>query len=443
MKVTAFIRKTAAKNNVTDRTKIYFRVRDTGGVDMKAVSELTINPNHWSAERQGNKPRVVLVPDEERMALEKDIQNISHLIAKEYYRGADSKWLQSLVEEYHHPNINSRGGNRSEEYHLVYQIQKYIDETPLANQSRKHHRNNIDKLSRYERFQHEVMHRRGFRLCIDTITADDLREFKSWLLAEHTYGELYPIFYRNIHPAKYMQVRSENTITGYFYRIRTVIKWCISKGMTRNNPFDQYQVTQPIFGDPFYLNLEERDKVYYAGLDGLPESDKVYRDLFMFQCLIGCRAGDLNRLTKSNIVDGCVEYIPQKTKLEHASTVRVPLNQKALDILERYKDLDEALLPRFTLINYNKRIKRILKAVGIDRMVRTLNPKTRQDEAHPLYEVASSHTARKTFIGNLYKQVKDPNLIASMSGHSEGSRAFARYRKIDDEMKKELVSLLD
>lgn len=61
---------------------------------------------------------------------------------------------------------------------------------------------------------------------------------------------------------------------------------------------------------------------------------------------------------------------------------------------------------------YNKMIKRILKHVGIDRMVRTLNPKTRQDEARPLWEVATSHTARKTFIGNLYKQVKDPNLIA-------------------------------
>lgn len=75
--------------------------------------------------------------------------------------------------------------------------------------------------------------------------------------------------------------------------------------------------------------------------------------------------------------------------------------------------------------------------------VRVLDPKTREDVARPLYEVATTHTARKTFIGNLYKQVKDPNLIASMSGHSEGSRAFARYRKIDDEMKKELVNLLD
>lgn len=56
MKVTAFIRKTAAKNNVTDQARVYFRVRDVGGVDIKAASELSINPNHWSAERQGYKP---------------------------------------------------------------------------------------------------------------------------------------------------------------------------------------------------------------------------------------------------------------------------------------------------------------------------------------------------------------------------------------------------
>ena len=51
--------------------------------------------------------------------------------------------------------------------------------------------------------------------------------------------------------------------------------------------------------------------------------------------------------------------------------------------------------------------------------------------------------ARRVFVGNLYKQVKDPNLIASMSGHSNGSRSFARYRAIDDDMKRELVNMID
>ena len=53
MKVTAFIRKTSAKNNVTDLARVYFRVRDIGGVDIKAASELSISPNHWSAEKLG------------------------------------------------------------------------------------------------------------------------------------------------------------------------------------------------------------------------------------------------------------------------------------------------------------------------------------------------------------------------------------------------------
>jgi len=61
------------------------------------------------------------------------------------------------------------------------------------------------------------------------------------------------------------------------------------------------------------------------------------------------------------------------------------------------------------------KIKRILKYIGIDRMVMTIDPKTRKEVMRPLYEAATTHTARKTFIGNLYKQVKDPNLIASMS----------------------------
>ena len=76
-------------------------------------------------------------------------------------------------------------------------------------------------------------------------------------------------------------------------------------------------------------------------------------------------------------------------------------------------------------------------------MVTILNPTTGQEEKRPLDEIASSHLARRTFIGNLYKKVKDPNLVGSLSGHKEGSKAFARYRDIDEDMKKELVSLID
>lgn len=441
MKVTAFIRKTAAKNNVTDLAKVYFRVRDTGGVDIKAASELSINPNHWSAEKQGYKSRVALVSDEKRMAFDKAVQDISHLIAKEYYRGADGAWLQKLIEEFHHPNINSLGGYKKEEYLLTYQIQKYIDSTELSDSSRKHHIGNIERIKRFEMFQREVVHRRGFYLLVNTMTSDDMINLKKWLSEEHTYPDLYPKFYEKV--GKEIYERSPNSVDGYFQRLRTVVKWVNRQGITANNPFDRYKIPQAMYGDPFYLTLDERDKVYSADLSGMRPFCSVYRDIFVFQCLIGCRMSDLRSLTRENIIDGFVEYIPKKTKGHVAKTVRVPLNQKALAILEKYSDLETQILPRFSDQNYNDYIRAILKHVGIDRKVLVLDPKTRQEVMRPLYEVATSHTARKTFIGNLYKKVKDPNLIASMSGHSENSRAFARYRTIDDDIKKELVNLLD
>lgn len=92
---------------------------------------------------------------------------------------------------------------------------------------------------------------------------------------------------------------------------------------------------------------------------------------------------------------------------------------------------------------YNDAIKEICKICGIDRVVTIINPTTGRDEKHPIYEIASSHMARRTFIGNLYKKVKDPNLVGSMSGHKEGSRAFARYREIDDDIKRELINLIE
>ena len=57
--------------------------------------------------------------------------------------------------------------------------------------------------------------------------------------------------------------------------------------------------------------------------------------------------------------------------------------------------------------------------------------------------IACSHMARRTFIGNIYKLVKDPNLVSALTGHVEGSRAFTRYRTIDIDMKKDLVMILE
>ena len=85
----------------------------------------------------------------------------------------------------------------------------------------------------------------------------------------------------------------------------------------------------------------------------------------------------------------------------------------------------------------------MLRIVGVDRMVTIIDSLTGKEDKKPICEVAASHMARRTFIGNLYKKVQDPNIVASLSGHVEGSRAFSRYREIDKEIKTNVVKLLD
>ena len=100
------------------------------------------------------------------------------------------------------------------------------------------------------------------------------------------------------------------------------------------------------------------------------------------------------------------------------------------------------LLPFISEQKYNEAIKEMFRLAELTRMVTIINPTTSKIEQKSLDKVASSHIARRTFIGNLYKQVKDPNLVGSLSGHKDGSKAFARYREIDEDMKKDLVNLL-
>ena len=125
--------------------------------------------------------------------------------------------------------------------------------------------------------------------------------------------------------------------------------------------------------------------------------------------------------------------------------VRVPLNDRAIALVKKYRDKDKKgrLFPFISPQKYNDAIKNILKACDITRLVTVVDPVSGDEVKKPINEIASSHMARRTFVGNLYKKVKDPNLVGSLSGHKEGSKAFVRYREIDDEVKTELVKMIE
>lgn len=118
---------------------------------------------------------------------------------------------------------------------------------------------------------------------------------------------------------------------------------------------------------------------------------------------------------------------------------------KAEELIAKYKGVDKEgrLFPFITAQKYNDAIKKIFALAGITREVIVRNALTGENEARPLNEIASSHLARRTFVANLYNKVADPNIIGRMSGHVEGSRAFVRYRNIEDETLRSVIGLID
>jgi integrase len=257
---------------------------------------------------------------------------------------------------------------------------------------------------------------------IDSMTADDLRAFADFLSSDYDI--------------------SINTIVTNMTLMRTVCNWVRKQGVTNNDPFFGYDMPKALYGTPYFLTIQERDQVLDADLTDDAELAE-YRDMFVFQCMVGCRHSDLVTFTPKNIIDGVLEYIPIKTKGKSGNVVRVPLIPKAMAILDGHDHGDdEPIFPKHYNSKFNDAIRRILKRAKVNRVVTVINPKTRLEEKKPISDVATSHLARRTFIGNLYRMVKDPDLVASMSGHAKGSVAFARYRVIDDDMKKSLVELI-
>ena len=280
-------------------------------------------------------------------------------------------------------------------------------------------------------------------LDVDNVTKETLTDIWNYLENEHRYYKQFPNIFAEFPEKREPQPRGKNTLIDSFSRLRTFFNWCYDNEKTTNRPFDKFHIEESLYGTPIYISIEERVRIWEADLSARPQL-AIQRDIFVFQSVIGCRVSDLYRMTKDSIVNGAIEYIPRKTKEGRPLTVRVPLNETAKAIIDRYKEYNgPSLLPFISEQKYNKAIKEVFRLAGVDRVVTILDPLTREEIKRPIYEVASSHMARRTFIGNIYKQVKDPNLVSALSGHKEGSKAFQRYRDIDEDMKKELVKLLD
>ena len=136
----------------------------------------------------------------------------------------------------------------------------------------------------------------------------------------------------------------------------------------------------------FYLSEIELDKLRVSTLKS--KSLQEQKDVFVLQCYTGLRVSDLRRVNLNTISEDKSMIIMRATKTDEA--IKLPILPEAEEILSKY----DYKLPFISDQKYNKAIKDFLKELDFDRKIES------QDFA-PLYEVCTSHIARKTFLSYL------------------------------------------
>lgn len=427
---------------------IRFRLSDGRNVQLFHKSEISVDVTLWDNEKECIKAKKIC-PNEYRMKINKQVNDRKALVLEIYenHRNEirDSNDLECAIDEALHPKVK-----QEQTFFGVFEM--FLSKHELSRSEWKNYKTLERILMRYQSFI-QITEKPNFVLSMG-IDKEQIEDFFDYAKNEYhlieenptIFAELlknYPLIANIERKTSQVEIRGYNTMLKIKQRLKSFFNWAFNESVTENRPFDGITIGSAVYGTPYYITLEERNIIANTDLSNFPTLEPQ-RDIFVFQCYIGCRVGDLLKMTNANIVGSSIEYMPHKTMKSSPKKVTVPLHEKAVGLLKKYQQegANAPIFPFITAQKYNDAIKRIFTLCGIVRMVSIINPKTGEPESVPINEVASSHLARRTFVGNLYKQVKDPNLIGKLSGHSENSRAFARYRDIDEEMKKELINLL-
>lgn len=364
-------------------------------------------------------------------------------------------WLSQVVDKYLHPE-NYMTKEQKEKNKTFYELaEDYLKKKQFSYDHTKGFRVLVRAIARYEGFIRATdKQHKNFTFDVHKIDRNTIEDFMDYLRNEKELAEEQPKLFENLlhsYPvnvkAGYNKIegRGENATIKLMKKLKAFFRWLVETERTTNRPFEGIKLGSEKYGKPYYISIEERNTI--ASTPMPTKHLEAQRDIFIFQCLIGCRVGDLVKLTASNINNGILVYEPHKTKDEgeEGKQARVPLSDTAAVLIEKYKGTDKKgrLFPFISAQKYNDAIKQVFTIAGITREVIVRNALTGESEIRPINEVASSHMARRTFVGNAYKEVADPNIIGEMSGHVEGSRAFARYRNIEDETLKAVISKID
>lgn len=187
------------------------------------------------------------------------------------------------------------------------------------------------------------------------------------------------------------------------------------------------------------LTENEIESLYVKKLTDYKQ--QTAKNLYLFQCLVGCRVSDLKKIVLGDYTlkefDG-ITYINYQSVKTNADTHTPLFTQTSKDLYDWVNTLKK--FPFNDTSDYDKQLKKAFKSLNYTELTPVTDDRNGIETTYKhQYEIVSSHDARHTFVTNMYYKGVPAEKLKFMTGHSNTKMIDEVYKKLD--MQKELQQI--
>lgn len=401
---------------------IYITMRGGRLYRVSVPTQLNIDPINWDAKKEWLKFRVDA--DYDYDTIKNKLEGLRKHIEKEYITEvANESKVKRAATGY--TTEEKKDLKAKWEAWLIKQVDKY-------NNPAKYKPKEVTLFSFIENFIHQSKTRVNpktnnvisYKQQRDYIrTFEDLKAFCKHKRKQYNFKDIDLDFYNDFIEFLQKKNLAQNTIGKKFRVLKVFLNAATEEGYNTNLRYTSKRfISVSEKTENVYLDERELRQIYDLDLSENPRLDKV-RDVFLVACWTGLRYGDLRNIP-GNVNGDFIEIEQSKTGNE----VIIPLHHTVKAILEKY---DNNLPKPISNQKFNDYVKDVVKLAGINEGFHKGITKGGQkiSKKYEKWELVSSHTGRRSFATNLYKQGFPSYSIMQITGHKTET-AFLKYIKV-------------
>ena len=258
-----------------------------------------------------------------------------------------------------------------------------------------------------------------------------LKDFQKDMVIDINFQTIDLVFFDQL---KKYAFEYRNIKDNYFAKIIAVLKnflnWSAARKYITDSTYKRFTFSEKEI-EVIYLTLDEL--LHLNKFEFEFSRHRKARDLYCFACFTGLRYSDIKQLRHEHIQNNVILKKIQKTQVIET----IPLNDFAIEILNRYKDNTVNALPKLSEQKANNYIKEACKIADISTP--TIKIENRggksKESTFPKHKLITMHTGRKTFVTNSLILGMNIKAIKGVTGHKRDS-SFDKYLKIAEDYKK-------